>query len=140
MICSTLSGKLSIKHPCGILVREDGMVLNHVKGRFKDISCQYSYTPGYSDKDGYRHLAYNGHRYKVHRLVAECFVPNPDHKETVDHIDRNRSNNVYSNLRWASRKEQASNRARKYDFQFTDHKSYMKAYWATVGRQRQRRR
>lgn len=45
----------------------------------------------------------------VHRLVAETFIPNPDNKPTVDHIDRNPSNNDVSNLQWADYTEQALN-------------------------------
>lgn len=139
MICSTLSGKLSIKHSCGLMVREDGMVLNRVKGKYKDLSKRYSYTAGHPDKDGYMILSYGRKPYKVHRLVAECFIPNTEGKETVDHIDHNRANNKYLNLRWATRSEQACNRIHKYDFQYTDRKSYQKAYRTTVGTQRRRR-
>lgn len=42
----------------------------------------------------------------VHRLVADTFVPNPDGKETVNHIDGVVSNNVLNNLEWATAKEQ----------------------------------
>ena len=41
----------------------------------------------------------------IHRLVAEAYIPNPDGKLEVNHIDGNKENNHYSNLEWATRKE-----------------------------------
>ena len=40
---------------------------------------------------------------KIHRLVAEAYIPNPEGLETVDHIDNNKRHNYVSNLQWLSR-------------------------------------
>lgn len=49
-------------------------------------------------------------RLRVHRLVAETYIDNPYNLPTVDHIDRDKSNNHVDNLRWASVSEQNYNR------------------------------
>ncbi len=45
----------------------------------------------------------------VHRLVAKAFIPNPENKPNVDHIDTNPSNNNISNLKWVTQHENAMN-------------------------------
>jgi|TARA_B100000085_G_scaffold267051_1_gene276263 hypothetical protein len=43
----------------------------------------------------------------IHRIVAEAFVPNPDNKEVVDHINGNRVDYRVENLRWCTNEENA---------------------------------
>ena len=53
-------------------------------------------------------ILYNG-EYKrtarVHRLVAETFIDNPEEKPEVTHIDFNRANNKVDNLEWITHRE-----------------------------------
>lgn len=48
--------------------------------------------------------------FKIHRLVAMLFIPNPDIKKEVDHINRVRTDNRLENLRWCCRSGQNLNR------------------------------
>lgn len=43
--------------------------------------------------------------FRIHKAVAETFIPNPHNKSTVNHIDGNKQNNTVGNLEWATPSE-----------------------------------
>jgi hypothetical protein len=57
---------------------------------------------------------YGKHKgFQVHRLVALHFIPNPEEKPFVDHINCIRDDNRVENLRWATACENGQNRLKK---------------------------
>ena len=58
------------------------------------------------DKYGYQYVVLDGVKRKVHRLVAQAFIPNPENKPTVNHKDEIKTNNFISNLDWMTVEEQ----------------------------------
>ena len=63
----------------------------------KMLSCRKTH-------DGYVRINLNNEgvckTYKIHRLVAQSFIPNMENKPTVNHIDGDKENNKVSNLEW----------------------------------------
>lgn len=85
-------------------INEFGEVKNDLTGKIKRAYTNkqngYKYVDLYKDNKSIKR--------PVHRLLAEAFIPNPNNKPTIDHIDGNRLNNSLDNLRWATYKEQNS--------------------------------
>ena len=75
----------------------------------------------------------------IHRLLALAFIPNPDNKPYIDHIDGNTLNNSLSNLRWASTNENSQNKSKQLNNKsgeqcirriiYEDKKGYTYYYW-----------
>ena len=57
---------------------------------------------------------------KVHRLIAECFIPNPNNKPCINHKDGNKQNNQISNLEWVTYKENTAHAIKHGLFVFAD--------------------
>ena len=49
-------------------------------------------------------------RFSIHRLLAQYFIPNPENKPQVDHINRIRTDNRIDNLRWVTISENLLNK------------------------------
>lgn len=64
---------------------------------------------GFIDQDGYRLVTIYKNNTKsnktIHRLVAQAFIPNPENKSHVNHIDEDKTNNRVDNLEWMTAKE-----------------------------------
>ncbi len=68
---------------------------------------------GHKSTLGYMEVVINGHSCYIHRLVASAFIPNEEGLPEIDHIDTDKTNNVYTNLRWVSRKGNQNNEITK---------------------------
>ena len=69
----------------------------------KNVENNYGYLMVGLTKNGKQKL------FLVHRLVAEAFIPNPENKPCIDHINTIRTKNYVWNLRWVTHEENSNN-------------------------------
>ena len=90
------------------LIYPDGTVFTRIRRRFLKQTVT---------KDGYHRvgLCRDGKQkmFSVHRLVAIHYIPNPDNKPEVDHINKNTHDNRIENLRWVTSSENQQNTGKR---------------------------
>lgn len=93
-------------HETRYWAHSSGRILSLPKKTRKGVRVLKSYN----DPDGYLRLSLNlgaskSQGFGVHRLIAESFIPNPDKKPAVNHIDGDKTNNRPENLEWVTNQE-----------------------------------
>ena len=87
-------------------ISNTGKIKSFRKGKRQNSKDEYLLQPslnanGYQNVTLYRN-PHDKHKYLVHRLVAQAFIPNPQNFEAVNHIDENPLNNNVNNLEWCT--------------------------------------
>ncbi|MCI2919085.1 HNH endonuclease [Staphylococcus hominis] len=77
-----------------------------VKSLYKNIIRKTNINKGYEMIT--IHIKGKIKSFSIHRLVAEAFIPNPENKPQINHIDENKLNNDVSNLMWCTAKDNAN--------------------------------
>jgi len=83
------------EHEIGLKVSNLGRVFIPKSGSNKE-----HYTYGFDNGTGYLRVKKNYKPYLVHRLVAECFIPNPNNYPIINHKNENTKDNRVENIEW----------------------------------------
>lgn len=93
-------------------VKSIDFIIEYADGRVrhnKEKIRKLTYHNGYTIIRLFKRGDFKGELIRVHRLVAEAFIPNPDNKPFIDHINTIRDDNRVENLRWVTSKENSNN-------------------------------
>ena len=98
----------------GYLIYDDGRIWSKPRKNTRGHQRKGRFVKHSKTKNGYHLVALcrdGGQKtFYVSRLLAQYYIPNPENKPEVDHIDRDIDNNHVSNLRWATGHENAENK------------------------------
>ncbi len=90
------------------IIGYEGLYQISNKGRVKSVKLNSIRKSHLSDR-GYQIITLRNKNHtksvRIHRLVAIHFIPNPDNKEQVNHIDFDPLNNIVENLEWVTNRE-----------------------------------
>lgn len=95
-----------------LLDHEDYEILNEYPFTIRRKDNHYEIKES-NDSKGYPRVKLNSHDYRKHFLIAKQFIPNddPELKNQIDHINRDRTDNHLINLRWVTQSENNKNKS-----------------------------
>lgn len=111
---------------CKDVVGFEGRYVVYADGRIQNVQTERFLKP-FSNGYGYMYVALGAYgkkgstngmakprpkKFGVHRIVAQAFLPNPEGKPEVDHLDEDKGNNAVTNLEWVTASENSTRRAK----------------------------
>lgn len=101
----TITGSDGKVYPTQYVCSRNGYIMNRTNNRILNGAIEphgfLNVLLRYKDSSG----KYVNAQTKIHVIVANLFVPNPDNKKYIIHLDKNRANNRADNLAWATKQE-----------------------------------
>ena len=97
----------SIKGFENYVIFEDGVIINTKRG--KELNPCLDKGTGYYKIGLTKNKNKKQYKFYLHRLIALAYIPNPDNKPCIDHINRIKTDYRIENLRWATHLENSQN-------------------------------